>query len=183
MTDSFSLRVVYRVRQFWVALRAQPDPADLVEAQSLLSPTQMELFRRMQPGEQMHSLGVLRRLRLLGERQPDLLIAALLHDAGKSRLPLSALERAWVVLVGAFAPGSLERWGKQPFQEGQRLPAWQRPLVTARQHAEWGAEMAEQAGVPALAVELIRRHQDKAALTSSLEDRLLHKLQAVDDQY
>ena len=71
----------------------------------------------------------------------------------------------------------------QPYQEGQRLPAWQRPLVAARQHADWGAELAEQAGASPLAVALIRRHQQKVVLTdSNLEDGLLSKLQAVDDQ-
>jgi len=183
LAEPFPLRVAYRARQFWLALQAGPSPADLGEARSLLSPAQMELFMRMQPEEQVHSLGVLRRLRLQGERQPDLLAAALLHDAGKSRLPLSVWERVWIVLVGALAPGSLRRWGDQPYQEGQRLPAWQRPLVAARQHADWGAELAEQAGASPLAVALIRRHQQKVVLTdSNLEDGLLSKLQAVDDQ-
>jgi hypothetical protein len=174
---------MYRVRQVWVAVRGQPRPQDLELARSVLSPAQMALFLRMQPGEQLHSLAVLRRLEAQGMRQPDLLAAALLHDVGKSRLPLRLWERAWIVLVGALLPGSLARWGDRPYHEGQRLPAWQRPLVVACQHPEWGARMAEEAGASPLVISLIRRHQQKIPPdNNSQENRLLSMLQAVDDQ-
>jgi hypothetical protein len=53
----------------------------------------------------------------------------------------------------------------------------------------WGAEMAEQAGASKLAAALIRRHQEKVGTTpgtsaqgGSLEERLLVKLQFVDNE-
>ena len=39
-------RVLYRVRQFFLALRAAVDPRDLEQARSVLTPAQMALFYR-----------------------------------------------------------------------------------------------------------------------------------------
>ena len=176
-------RLLYRVRQFWLAWQARPPAQDLALAQTLLSPAQMALFNQMLPGEQAHSLHILHQLRQQGEQPIDLQVAALLHDAGKSRLPLGLWERVWIVLVGRFAAGWFKHWGEQPLPAGQRLPFWQRPLVVACQHPAWGAEMAEQVGVSPLAAALIRRHQQKVrAVNGSRENELLLRLQAVDNE-
>jgi len=114
----------------------------------------MELFLRQQPAEQAHSLEVFFQLIEQGEDSPDLLAAALLHDAGKSRFPLRLWERAEVVIGKALFPAWVEKWG----ESGAR--GWKRPFVIAARHAQWGAEMADEAGASALTVRLIRRHQD-----------------------
>ena len=41
-------RVLYRVRQFYFALRAAADPRDLEQARSVLTPAQVALFTGMQ---------------------------------------------------------------------------------------------------------------------------------------
>jgi predicted HD phosphohydrolase len=46
--------------------------------------------------------------------QPDLLVAALLHDVGKLRYKLNPLERAMVVLVRRLSPETARRWGSLP---------------------------------------------------------------------
>lgn len=141
----------------------------------------MIVFRCMQPGEQAHSVEVLQRLRTAGETHPDLLAAALLHDLGKIKYPLAPWERALIVLVMAVLPEKVRRWG-----DGD-ASGWRKPFVVARQHAAWGAEMAQAAGTSPLAVSLIRRHQDALpaatlAFENSLEDELLKKLQYFDDE-
>jgi hypothetical protein len=170
-------RLAYRLGQFRRHLGSRVAEAELREAHRILTPAQMKLFLQMSAGEQAHSLAVLRRLEAQGEREPDLLSAALLHDVGKALRPLRLWERAWIVLVGRFlgkstATGALEN-----------LPWWQKPLRVASQHPAWGAEMALAAGSSERAASLIRRHQEKGSLNlQSEEDVLLRKLQAVDDE-
>ena len=173
----------YRARQFWHALGAQPEPGMLRMASDLLSGAQMALFRGMQPSEQAHALNVLARLLAQGEKQPDLLAAALLHDCGKQLYPLNPLERAWIVVMQKLLPDRMCEWGRVERETVSRLPIWRRPLAVAEQHPAWGAEMARQAGASALLQALIYRHQEKSTSSSTnLEEALLSKLQAVDNE-
>ncbi len=181
-------RICYRTRQFWLALGAALSLHDLDEARSILSTPQFELFCRLQPGEQVHSLQVMRGLVAQGDTNPDLLAAALLHDVGKSRLRLRLWERVLVVLGKALFPVQVKKWGSLTGDEGQaqgasRRQNWRRAFVIAEQHAEWGAQMAAGAGCSPLVVELIRRHQEPALNpVHSCEELLLRQLQSVDDE-
>ena len=164
-------RVAYRSRQVLLALHGQSSPEGLATAQKLLTASQMALFRCMQTGEQAHSLKVMGRLLGQGEADTDLLIAALLHDIGKTRAPLRLWERVLIVLVKRFSPQSVKIWGIG-------VPrGWKRPFVVAEQHPHWGAKMALEAGISPRAIELIRNHQHP--LPDSV---VLQKLQAADDQ-
>jgi hypothetical protein len=175
-------RIGYRLRQFWSALYAQPSGGDLEEVSSLLTTAQMALFRQMHRSEQAHSIQVMRAVSQASQGIPDeprrdLLGAALLHDVGKSRYPVRLWERVIIVLSKAFLPRQARHWG-----EGQ-LSGWRRPFVVARQHAAWGAQMAQEAGISPLAATLIRRHQDPPPNPGGdLEDRLLGLLQAADHE-
>lgn len=177
------MRLLYRARQFWLALGAQPDPDGLERATSLLTPALMELFRGMQPGEQAHALNVLGRLLKQGEDHPDLLAAALLHDCGKQLFPLNPLERAWIVLAQGLFPSRIEHWAVVELETMKRLPGWRRSLSVAVQHPIWGAEMARRAGGSPLLQALILRHQQHVQERhTSLENELLMKLQVVDNE-
>lgn len=176
-------RLLYRTRQFWQAVRPAPAGERLRLARSVLAPPQMALFRRMSPDEQAHGWRVLQALQARGETHPDLLVAALLHDVGKSRCPLRLWERVLIVLGRALFPSRVRRWEKAPAR------GWRRAFAVAGQHPEWGAAMAAEAGVSPLAAALIRRHQDipgekstDPARLEPLEERLLRALQAVDDE-
>jgi hypothetical protein len=176
-------RLFYRAHQFWLALSAKPDPAGLEAARGVLTLVQMALFIAMPPSEQRHALKVLQKLLRQGESHPDLLVAALLHDVGKQRHPLHLLERVVIVLGQKLFPQKARHWGAEPPDGLHSLPAWQRPFVVAAQHPAWGAQMACEAGVSRLGQALIRRHQEQAGGDSrTLEDILLSKLQAVDDE-
>jgi len=175
-------RLVYRSGQFRRHLASRLAPVGLVEVRRILTPAQMELFRQMQAGEQAHSLEVFKRLEEQGETDADLQAAALLHDAGKVRFPLTIWERTWIVLVKNLFPGRFRVWGSASGKLDV-LPWWQRACAVAVQHPAWGAELAQAAGCSAKTVALIRRHQEQNLRhPQSDEDRLLLKLQAVDDQ-
>jgi hypothetical protein len=164
-------RAAYRTRQF---LHALPGISRAVVDESLsvqLTPVQLRLFRRMQLSEQAHAWGIYQKLKAAGQNDPDLLTAALLHDAGKSLHPLRLFDRVVIVLARRMFPRRFRDWSKgEP--RGLR-----RPFVVAENHPEWGAALAREAGTAERAVELIRRHQEK----TPLDDPLLAPLQAADD--
>lgn len=168
----------YRVRQFKQAVSA-PDLSDaqLAEIQAMLSDSEFALFLKFDQGEQWHSFQVMRTLQDAGHAQPDLLQAALLHDVGKTRSPLSVWDRSLIVAVKKVMPEKTAVWGKDS------ADGWKRPFVVKEKHPEWGSEMVEAAGSSALVVSLVRRHQDDLAETGATnEDKLLRLLQWADDQ-
>lgn len=176
--------MLYRLKQFWLALTAAPGANDLEEARRVLGSELMALFEMMQPSEQAHSLWVYRQLRQnadLPDQQAyhDLLAAALLHDAGKSRYPLQVWERVLIVLGKTFFGQRTRVWGKAAPQ------GWRRAFVVAEQHPAWGAQMALQAGAAPRVAALIRRHQEPVALNAdqeALENHLLELLQRFDEE-
>ena len=174
------MRVRYRINQFWQAVTASPSEEDLRKVNKVLSLEMISLFREMQASEQAHSINIYKQLRANGDTNQDLLVAALLHDVGKSRYPLKIWERILIVFGNTFFPRQVKRWGK-------REPSgWVRPFVIAENHPTWGAEMAEEAGAPTTTVMIIRRHQEVLPHhandeTVSFEEHLVQRLQLVDD--
>jgi hypothetical protein len=143
----------YRVWQVWRSLIPRPlGAADRAVLRQQLPPAAQALFATMSRADQRHSLDVYQALLARGQRDPDLLAAALLHDCGKG----SGRVRFWVrppfVLLRAFAPRAL-RW----LARGER-PWWRRPFYYAWRHADIGAELAASAGLSERAVLLIRTH-------------------------
>ena len=170
-------RILRRTRQLWSALFVEPTPQGLNLARKHLSARQMALFMRMDPGEQVHALRVLKTLRRRGEDHPALMVAALLHDSGKLRYPLQVWERVLVVLGGAFFPNQAKVWGRGPAR------GWRRAFVVAEHHSSWGAELAAECGASPLTVRLIwRHHEPLVTVPETLEDRLLRALQAADEE-
>jgi hypothetical protein len=171
--------LLYRTRQFWLTVRASAlSDEDQALVDDLLTPAQQELFARMQFSEQHHGLRVLNMLREQGETDPDLVVAALLHDVGKSRYRLRVWERVLIVLGRAFFPARVQRWGQIPL-------SWcNRAFVVAEHHPDWGAALALEAGCSPLAVDLIRYHQAESPPQSASprERRLLLLLQQADGQ-
>ena len=178
-------RLLYRTGPFWQAVRCGNTTQDLGLASSVLPPAPLELFKQMPGSDQAHSLRVLKALLTQGEKNSDLWIAALLHDVGKSIRPLRLWERVLIVLVGLVCPGCVQRWGMASPGHPPAALGWRRAFVVAAQHPQWGAELAAKAGASPLAVALIRRHQERLEslgdADADAEDRLLSRLQAVDD--
>ena len=180
------MQILYRVRQFWHVLTAIPEPEDLFQMRQILTTDLQQLFLRQQASEQAHSLKILYQLLDQRENHQDLLVAALIHDIGKTRHPLNACERVEVVLGQALFPKQVKAWGNEKHQ------GWRRAFVIAEQHSIWGAEMAAQAGASALTASIIRRHHDPLESDGSREvlnhplsdeEQLILKLQALDNHY
>lgn len=167
----------YRAQQFAQALVTRQLPVDAWAAiEGILSPSEVALFRRHTAVDCVHSFRVLETLQETGETNPCLLAAALLHDIGKSRLPITVWDRVAGSLGDRFFPKRATAWAKGG--DG----GWRRPFVIRRRHAEWGAQMAHEAGSHPTTVRLIRYHQsDPGLLEDRGERRLLQRLQWADD--
>jgi HD domain len=167
-----------RLRQGLRALSSPVIPVDDALVAAVLSPSLREVFRSMRRSEQQHSINVLQTLRGWGYDHPSLIVAALLHDAGKARAAYHLWDRVLVVLLRAIVPYKVARWG----YEIAEPVGWRRPFVINAQHPRWSAEMAEVAGADPLAVELIARHQRKLRHEpQNLTEQLLVALQAADN--
>jgi hypothetical protein len=183
------MRLRYRVWQLWQNVRAEPLPDDRVaEVTAVLSAAEAALFFQFSTADQWHSVRVLQTLRAAGYAEPALCKAALLHDVGKTRLPLSLWDRVWIVLAGRWLAGRVP-----PLDDGVEVARWQRPFVVKAYHAAWGADMAAQAGSDGQTVALIRHHQDSAPFKAApfkatsvgvgeAEESWLAALQWADDQ-
>jgi hypothetical protein len=171
------MRPFYRVWQFWRVVTARPlDKKVQIEIKSILSPQQQRLFGRFSASEQQHSYRVYKTLNKVGQDDPDLLAAALLHDVGKTNMPRPWWHRPVVVLGQAFLSGKAAVWS-----QGEAVGLF-RPFVVKANHAEWGAALAEAAESSPMTVALIRHHDNPptAEMNEKLAE-LLAFLQWADD--
>jgi len=154
-----------RTRQFRSHLRAHVSPLERAALASWVSPAQLEVFDAMHVADQRHGLDVVATLRDEGSTDPELLLAGLLHDAGKGDTGV------WPRV--AYALG--QHYGSSVGSAARLVPGWSATLDRLRDHAELSAAIAARAGCTPRTVELIR-HQD-----APLDDDAGRLLQLADD--
>jgi hypothetical protein len=130
---------VGRVGQFVAHLTARVGLAEEARARDLLPEGARLLFAAMPTADRRHGLRVAARLAAEGRADPDLLVAALLHDAAKGRR-LRLWHRVAGVLLQAVAPRSLARLAVP----GER--SWRYPFHLFLHHADLSAAAALRAG-------------------------------------
>jgi len=154
-----------RVRQFRDA-EIPPGAVDYALAREWLSPALQVLFERQHPRDIVHTASTARWLLARSHRDPDLIIAALLHDTGKGQQ--RKRDRVAFVLVGWFR---LQRRAASPSSRFEMRRAAYRSVV----HSAVGADQLRATGAPARVVELVRKHHAKAG-----NDAMLALLQLAD---
>jgi hypothetical protein len=138
-----------KVRQFRSHLRARVGTDERAALADWLSPEQLALFDAMHIADRRHGLDVAATLRADGVTESDVLLAGLLHDAGKGATG-----------VGPRVAYSLgQGYGRWVWRLAGVVPGWRAAIRRLQDHAETSAVMAAQAGCSSRAVELIR-HQD-----------------------
>jgi hypothetical protein len=142
-----------KVRQFRAHVGASVAPSERAELATWLSPAQLALFDAMPVADRRHGLDVAGTLRASGATDPHLLVAGLLHDAGKGRA---------VGLWPRVAWSLGERYGRWVWRVAGVLPGFAMALDRMRDHAERSAELARQAGCSARTVDLIRHQAEPA---------------------
>jgi hypothetical protein len=131
---------------------------DRALAGALLTPPQLAAFGLLAPTDQRHAARVLRALLASGERDADLLVAALLHDLGKADP-----QGAGRVRLAHRVSNVLARWLAPGFWEWASARPGRGPLhgfYLLRQHPALGAAWAAHLGVAPRACALIAAHQD-----------------------
>ena len=117
---------------------------------SWLTPSQLDVFAGMHVADQRHGLDVVDALRMGGTRDPEVLLAGLLHDAGKGDAGL--------------VPRVIHSLGEAGFgwvgRVARLLPPMRRVLDRLRDHAETSALIAAAAGCSPRTCELIRWQDD-----------------------
>lgn len=135
-----------RIRQFRAHLRANVTPAERAALASWITPAQSGLFDLMHVADRRHGLDVVACLRAEGVGEPDVLVAGLLHDAGKGETGI------WPRV--AYTLGS--RHGAWIWRVADLIPGFRPAMERLRTHAETSAVLAADAGCSARTVELIR---------------------------
>jgi hypothetical protein len=138
-----------KVRQFRAHRRARVSSDERAELQTWLSQEQVSLFDTMHVADQRHGLDVVATLRTEGRLDQELLVAGLLHDAGKGRIGL------WPRV--AYSLG--QEYGAWAWRVAGVVPGFRDALSRLRDHADASARLAAAAGCSPRTVELIR-HQD-----------------------
>lgn len=124
-------------------------PSERAELAAWLTSAQLALFDAMPTADQRHGLDVLATIRASAMTDPDLLLAGLLHDAGKGRT---------VGLWHRVAWSLGERYGPWVWRLARILPGFAPALDRMRDHAERSAVLAHESGCSPRTVDLIR-HQ------------------------
>jgi hypothetical protein len=135
-----------RVRQFRAHLQATVAPGERSALVTWTTPAQLTLFDAMHVADRRHGLDVVASLRAEGVTDPDLLLAGLLHDAGKGQTGV------WPRV--AYTLG--QRYGHWIWRVAALVPGFGPSLGRLRAHAEASAAMAADAGCSARTVALIR---------------------------
>lgn len=160
---------MHRVAQGVTHLRARVAPHEEEFARRALPDGAWPLFASMPVADRRHALDVADRLVAQGHDSPDVLAAALLHDAAKGRR-MRLWHRVAGVLLEALAPGLLRRLASP------EPSSWRHPFWLYLHHAPMSAELAAGAGCSPATARLIRGLPAGAS-----EAQLLRALRAADD--
>ena len=160
---------MHRVRQFAAHVTARVTSEEAGNARRILPPAAFDLFAAMPVADRRHALDVVAHLVASGRDDPELLCAALLHDAAKGHR-LRLWHRVAGVLLDAVAPSALERLARDDSR------SWRYPFHLYLHHAALSAGAARAAGCSARTAAFIR---NEAALPADAP--LLAALHAADE--
>ncbi|MCI0679110.1 MAG: hypothetical protein L0Z63_08750 [Actinobacteria bacterium] len=126
--------------RFFEVLRAKPlDAEEEALAKSWLDDGLWALFTGQQTADQRHGFHAGAKLRNVG--RPDLAVAAMLHDVGKTASRLGVIGRSVATVLMTL---------RAPMSPRMRM---------YRDHGELGARTLETAGAPTIAVAFAQHHQ------------------------
>jgi hypothetical protein len=135
-----------KIRQLLRHVTARVSSAERAALASWVTPAEAELFDTMHVADRRHGLDVVASLRRLGVADRDVLVAGLLHDAGKGHTGL------WPRVAWSLG----QAWGAWVWRATERLPGMAWALRRLGDHAVVSAAMAARAGCAPRTVELIR---------------------------
>ena len=160
---------MHRVSQLVAHVRARVEPEEEALVRRVLPEGGVRLFAAMPVADRRHGLDVAGRLLRGGHDDPDLLGAALLHDAAKGHR-MRLWHRVAGVLLDGLAPSVLRRLASPD-------PAsWRHPFHLYLHHGPMSASLATESGCGPRVGALIRGEP-----ASTVDERLLAVLRKADD--
>jgi UTP:GlnB (protein PII) uridylyltransferase len=167
---------MYRIQQFFKSLFVTKGMVDMEFVHKHLTAAQEGVFLRMQAYDRYHSVYFAKTLISNVYKVPeDLIVAALLHDVGKSRYPINSFHRMGAVVARRFAPQVMEK------ENEEEVAFLNRTVLVSNHHAEWSENMAKSAGVSDLTAWIIAHHEDKVLDESHPWHELLETFIKYDD--
>jgi hypothetical protein len=155
-------RPIYRVAQFVGQVRERVSDDEESFVRRVLPAKAATLFAGMPVADRRNGLDVAERLQASGQRDPDLLAAALLHDAAKGHR-MRLWHRVSGVLLQALAPRFLGRLASP------RETSWRYPFHLYLHHGPMSAEAARAAGCSDRCAAFIRGISPEMSLQSQLQ--------------
>ncbi|MCV0403648.1 MAG: hypothetical protein K5924_08045 [Chloroflexi bacterium] len=159
---------MHRVGQFVAHVRARVEPEEAALVHRILPPRAVALFDAMPVADRRHGLDVAEKLMGGGHDDPDLLAAALLHDAAKGHR-MRLWHRVGGVLLDALVPAVLRRLASDDPR------SWRHGFHLYLHHEALSADLAVEAGCSPRAGGFIR------GTVSDVDDSLLRALRQADD--
>jgi hypothetical protein len=151
--------VRHRIEQGLRALRPELPPGADAVIDGLLTESQRNRFRQLPVFDQAHLVRAASFLIGRGEADRDLLVAALLHDIGKTSEHGSVrlVHRVSRVIFRHVSPSFLDGLSRPP------AGGWRNGFVLASHHPEIGADIALGMGCSERTAWLIRNHENRDA--------------------
>jgi HD-like signal output (HDOD) protein len=152
--------MLYRLKQLFKALFAKVELHEYSWLESVLTPAELTLFCKQTLAEQRHALDVA--IDILNHKAEiekaygtnvyqDLLLAALLHDCGKSLIKLHLWQRIIIATAG-YLPNKLRE------KIANHNIFLNKTLVIYKQHPAWGKWLASKAKMNENIQKLILNH-------------------------
>lgn len=142
---------VTKTRQALRHVGGRVSAGERAEMEAWLTAPQLALFDSMHRADQRHGLNVVTVLRADGHTDPELLLAALLHDCSKGQSIRLPHRVAWSLR---------ERYGEGVLHIFSPLPGFTAAFERLRHHADDSARLALAAGCSERTAELIRHQSD-----------------------
>ena len=173
-------RVLYRVRQFLLAITSRVTASDRAFIGKYLTIPEAALFYELPRDEQRHSIVVAKKM-LSVVRSPSadveeraLAKVGLLHDIGKSAIRLGILDRALLVLLKNFAPSLYGRFALAGSREGTF--GFFRKVHVHKEHARLSGILLRAAGTEERVVKLVELHDKRPEESDPTELILLRRV-------